>query len=75
MHTLNYGNLPLPATPKVLKRLAHFQPIAADRIRLEVEDGANEIDLKIEILGIPNRKVHGMNPIQEPINYETSNDF
>lgn len=44
----------------------------ADRIKLLVEDGATEIDLKIELFGVPNKKVHGMNPILEPINYETS---
>ena len=45
----------------------------ADRIKLLVEDGGNEIDLKIELFGVPNKKVHGMNPILDPINYETSN--
>ena len=71
IHDLHYGNW--STTPRVVQRMAYFQPIIADRIKIVIEDGSATILTKIELLGMPFEKVYKSNPVFEQIPLRTGN--
>ena len=60
-----HRDLPL-ANPELLKSTIHFEPKVADRIKILVNEGTEEIIAKMELLGLPNDKLYRSDPVFDP---------
>lgn len=70
-YKLHFGDFPTSSSPAIVTRKVMFQPIMADVLKIEIDDGDAEIQGAIEILGMPNKKLYKADPIFEPIQLET----
>lgn len=71
IHRLHYGDLPSDTSPQIITRTIMFQPIMCDVVRIKINEGAEEIQGAVEILGMPNKKVYKADPIFEPRYFES----
>lgn len=68
---MHHGDLPTASTPTTLRRTILFQPIMTDQLNIIVQEGASEIQGRIELVGLPSKKVYHANPIFEKQHFQT----
>ena len=69
-HNLHFGQNEIPTDSSTFTRIAYLEPVIADRIKININQTAEEFIGSLKILGLPWEKLNKADPVLEPRAFE-----